>query len=216
MGRPYKDKYGSKDDDNNILNDLFVSSVLPDDIHSLDDEALQIPSLTIDLDDLDKRTEEKATKIAERLSAYYFDQKYIDNHPYIPSKIEQEIDNIRRLLKMLSVNEKAQDTLIISITMNTGKSALYTSLTSLQNSMLSMQSQLNQLTSNLEGIFKEMQENCEKTFEEKDKESSEDGSMIVRGSRDFIKEMMMRKLNKENNQQANINDNHQDNLIMEN
>jgi hypothetical protein len=32
-----------------------------------------------------------------------------------------------------------------------------------------------------------MQENCEKTFEEKDKDvSAEDGSISIRGSRDFI------------------------------
>ena len=101
----------------------------------------------------------------------------------------QEIDNIRRLLKMLSVNEKAQDTLILSITGNSAKGTLYSSLTSLQNSMLQMQAQLNQLTANLENIFKEMQENCDKTFQEKDKEESEDGSMVVRGSRDFIKQI---------------------------
>ena len=41
----------------------------------------------------------------------------------------------------------------------------------------------------LENIFKEMQENCDKTFQEKDKEESEDGSLVVRGSRDFIKQI---------------------------
>ena len=197
MGRAYEHKYGTKDDDNKIsaIDDLFVKSEIPDNINDID-EALQVPVLTIDLEEVDKKTEERATTIAEKLSAYYFDQKYIDNHPYIANKIEQEIDNIRRLLKMLAVNERAQDTLIMSITTNTGKGTLYTSLTSLQDSMLKMQSQLNQLTSNLEDIFKEMQENCEKTFEEKDKEQSEDGSIIVRGSRDFIKEMTERIANK--------------------
>ena len=53
--------------------------------------------------------------------------------------------------------------------------------------MLNIQSQLNNLTSSLENIFREMQDNCEKTFAEKDKENNEDGSMIVRGSREFIK-----------------------------
>jgi hypothetical protein len=90
---------------------------------------------------------------------------------------------------MLSVNEKAQDTLILSITGNSAKGTLYTSLTSLQNSMLQMQSQLNTLTANLENIFKEMQDNCDKTFQEKDKEQGEDGTYTVRGSRDFIKEI---------------------------
>ena len=150
------------------------------------------------MDDLDKRTLARATDITNKLAAYYFDQRYIDNHPYVTSKITQEIDNIRRLLKMLSVNEKAQDTLILSIASNAAKGTLYTSLTSLQNSMLSMQSQLNTLTANLENIFKEMQENCDKTFQEKDKEQSEDGSMVVRGSRDFIKQIEQSLLANEN------------------
>lgn len=203
MGRPYSYKYGTKDDSdkNSVLDDLFVKSNIPENINDID-EALQVPVLTIDLEEVDKKTEERATRIAKKLSAYYFDQKYIDNHPYIVDKIEQEIDNIRRLLKMLSVNEKAQDSLILSITTNSGKGALYTSLTSLQNSMLSMQSQLNQLTANLENIFKEMQENCEKTFEEKDKEVSEDGSMIVQGSRDFINEMIKRMSQKNKDQET--------------
>ena len=202
MGRPYSYKYGTKDDSDkdSVLDDLFVKSNIPENINDVDD-ALQVPVLTIDLDEVDKRTEERATTIARKLSAYYFDQKYIDNHPYITDKIAQEVDNIRRLLKMLAVNERAQDSLILSITTNSGKGALYTSLTSLQNSMLSMQSQLNQLTANLENIFKEMQENCEKTFEEKDKENTQDG-LVVRGSLEFIKEMTerMSKKNKENQQ----------------
>jgi hypothetical protein len=55
--------------------------------------------------------------------------------------------------------------------------------------MLSMQSQLNTLTANLENIFKEMQDNCDKTFQEKEKEQGEDGTYTVRGSRDFIKQI---------------------------
>ena len=181
-------KYGTVDDseNKNIFENLFINSVTND--LSDTDDVLEVPRLELDLDDIDKRTKERAGMIVERLSAYYFDQKYIDEHPYIPNKIAQEVDNIRRLLKMLAVNEKAQDTLISSIVVSSTKGTLYGSLTSLQNSMLSMQTQLNTLTSNLENIFREMQENCEKTFEEKDKDvSSEDGSISIRGSRDFIK-----------------------------
>lgn len=185
----YEGKFGTQDPQNkdSTLNDIFLKSEAPDLQDS--DEALESPIFLIDMDEVDKRTLERATDITNKLAAYYFDQKYIDNHPYITSKIMQEIDNIRRLLKMLSVNEKAQDTLILSITGNSAKGTLYSSLTSLQNSMLQMQAQLNQLTANLENIFKEMQENCDKTFQEKDKEESEDGSMVVRGSRDFIKQI---------------------------
>ncbi len=185
----YEGKFGTVDpqDKQNPLDDLFVKSNAPDLVDT--DEALETPILIIDMADVDKRTLDRATDIINKLAAYYFDQKYIDNHPYVVSKISQEIDNIRRLLKMLSVNEKAQDSLILSISSNAAKGTLYSSLTALQNSMLSMQSQLNSLTANLENIFKEMQENCDKTFAEKEKEESEDGSMVVRGSRDFIKEI---------------------------
>lgn len=185
----YEGKFGTVDpqEKSNVLDNLFIQSNTPDLVDT--DDVLETPILVIDMEDLDKRTLARATDITEKLAAYYFDQKYIDNHPYVTSKISQEIDNIRRLLKMLSVNEKAQDTLILSITSNAAKGTLYTSLTSLQNSMLSMQAQLNSLTANLENIFKEMQDNCDKTFQDKEKEQIEDGTYTVRGSRDFIKEI---------------------------
>lgn len=173
-----------KENNRDLLENLFIESNI-DGISDVDD-TLQTPVLVIDIDNVDQKTKERAKVITEKLAEYYFDPKYIQQHPYISNKIAQEMDNIRRLLKMLTVNEKAQDTLITSITMNAGRGTLYSSLTSLQNSMLSMQSQLNQLTANLENIFKEMQENCEKTFEEKDKEVTDDGSYIVQGSRSFI------------------------------
>ena len=185
----YDGKFGTVDpqEEGNALDNLFLKSEAPDLTDT--DEVLNTPLLVIDMDDLDKKTLDRATDITNKLAAYYFDQKYIDNHPYVTSKIAQEIDNIRRLLKMLSVNEKAQDSLIISITGNSAKGTLYSSLTSLQNSMLQMQAQLNTLTANLENIFKEMQDNCDKTFQEKDKEQAEDGTYTVRGSRDFIKQI---------------------------
>lgn len=177
----------SQEDKDSLFDDLFSISNLADGCDSAD-KILETPTLTIDLDSVNNEAQKQAMIITERLSNYYFDQKYIDNHPYIPSKIMQEMDNIRRLLKMLVVNEKAQDVLIQSITMNMGKGTLYTNLTSLQTSMLNIQNQLNNLTTQLENIFKEMQAECEKTFEEKPKEQSlEDGSMIVRGSKEFIK-----------------------------
>ena len=205
----YEGKYGTQEnDDKDVLANLFLDSVTPDLADT--DEALEVPRLDLNLNEIDKRTKDRARIIVERLSAYYFDAKYIEEHPYIPNKIAQEVDNIRRLLKMLAVNEKAQDTLITSIVISSTKGTLYGSLTSLQNSMLSMQSQLNQLTANLENIFKEMQDNCEQTFEQKDKEADENGDMIVRGSRDFIKEMTERiakknrdKENKQINKEIN-------------
>lgn len=177
------------DADKEALDALFYKS--PDEVLvDTADDIIETPVLVVDLDEVNEQAIEEARIITERLSGYYFDEKYIKEHPYIPAKIKQEIDMIRRLLKMLSVNEKAQDALIMNITTNAGKGSLYQSLTSLQNSTLNIQKQLTESVTNIENIFKEMQAECEKTFTEKPKEASlEDGSMIVRGSREFIKEL---------------------------
>lgn len=177
-------------EDRDALNDIFINTpndFTPDNA----DDIIQTPVLVIDLDEVNGEAARQAQIITERLSNYYFDEKYLKEHPYIPSKIGQEMDNIRRLIKMLTVNEKAQDALIANITSNSGKGSLYQSLTSLQNSMLSIQTQLNTLTTQLENIFKEMQQECDKTFAEKPKDdiANEDGSMTVKGSREFIKQL---------------------------
>lgn len=179
--------YDIDNDARDVLQDFIDNS--PEGLES--DEQLEAP-LIIDLDEVNKEAQNMARLITERLSGYYFDEDVINSHPYIPTKIMTEMNNIRRLLKMLSINEKAQDALIQSIAINAGKGSLYMSLTSLQNSMLNIQKQLNDMTAAIEEIFRSMQEESEKNFAEKDKESDSDGSMIVRGSREFIKELSAR------------------------
>lgn len=173
-------------EDKDLLNELFIRSE-DDPKYDSADDILETPTLIIDLDEVDGEAKAKATEITERLSNYYFDEQYIEKHPYIPNKISQEIDNIRILIKMLSINEKAQDTLITNITMNAGKGALYQSLTSLQDTILKIQRQLNESVKNVEDIFKEMQAETDRTFSEKPKEvNAVDGSYTVRGSKEFI------------------------------
>ena len=179
--------YDIDNDARDVLQDFIDNS--PEGLES--DEQIEAP-LIIDLDEVNKEAQNMARLITERLSGYYFDEDVIKSHPYIPTKIMTEMNNIRRLLKMLSINEKAQDALIQSITINAGKGSLYMSLTSLQNSMLNIQKQLNDMTAAIEEIFRSMQEESEKNFAEKEKEADTDGSMIVRGSREFIKELSAR------------------------
>ena len=193
-------------DNTNNIDDLYNNSNFP----LLDDtmEELETPTLLLNLDEINTLAKEEATEITERLSNYYFDEQYLEDHPYIKNKIKQEINNIRRLLKMLSINEAAQDALIQNITINSGKGTLYQSLTSLQNTILNIQTQLNKVTAEVENIFKEMQDNCEKTFEEKDKvEDQETGKLVVRGSREFINSLIQKGLNKpkpQENQQLDL------------
>ena len=201
--------YDIDNDARDVLQDFIDNS--PEGLES--DEQLEAP-LIIDLDKVNKEAQNMARLITERLSGYYFDEDVIKSHPYIPTKIMTEMNNIRRLLKMLSINEKAQDALIQSITINTGKGSLYMSLTSLQNSMLNIQKQLNDMTSAIEEIFRSMQEESEKNFVEKDKEQDQNGSMIVRGSREFIKELNAR-LNGKQTQNSDTADKEADEISKE-
>lgn len=171
------------------IDDLYKNADYP----ILDDvsEELTGSTLLLNLEDINETAKNEAVEITERLSNYYFDQKYLDDHPYIENKIKQEINNIRRLLKMLSINETAQDALVKNITVNAAKASLYTSLTSLQDTTLKIQSQLNKLTNEIENIFREMQDNCDKTFEEKEKEVDNNiGYDVVRGSKEFIQSLI--------------------------
>ena len=145
--------------------------------------------ITINLDEVNLDAEHRSEVITDSLSNYYFDEKYIKDHPYIPTKIMQEMDNVRRLYKMLMVNEKAQDALIKAISLNAGKGTLYLSLTSMQKSTLLIQKQLNDMVAGLETIFQRMQDEADKMYAEKDKEQQEDGSLTIRGAREFIKTM---------------------------
>ena len=160
------------------------------------DEELEMPKLDLDMQKVEEESAFQAKTIVERLSNFYFDKKYLDEHPYIPNKIYTEMQNVRRLLKMLTINEKAQDSIIMAIALSMSKSTLYQSLTSLRNSTLSIQKQLDEVVSRLEDIFRVMQEECEKSFEEKDKEEDGSGRIVIKGSREFIEEMTARMYNR--------------------
>ena len=195
MSKEYLD-----DEQRDELEELFKSTEYIK--YNEPDDSLGTTVFNIDVDEINEESSTEAQQITERLSNYYFDERYIKEHPYVPNKIRQEMDNIRRLLKMLSINEKAQDALITNITTNAGKGSLYAALTSLQNSMINIQTQLNKLVDSLEQIFKDMQDECEQTFEEKDKEA-QDGSQVVRGSREFIRSLIKKRSESNNNSETN-------------
>ena len=196
INRDFFDEMGSQSNKSSLLDNIIsnddYSGITDTDI--VGDDELEEPSLAINMEEVNEQAVDEAKEITERLSGYYFDQKYIDTHPYIPIKIKCEMNNIRRLIKMLEINEHAQDALIKNISYNAGKGALYSALTSLQNSTLSIQAQLNTLTEKLEDIFKKMQDECEKTWSDKEKEQRDDGTITVRGSREFI-EMLTKQNN---------------------
>lgn len=173
-------------EEKDALNDLFMSAVAPE-----VDEALEYiePQMVVDIAAIDQQSTDIATTIAQKLADYYFDKRYIEEHPYVSNKIMTVTNSIRRLQKMLIVNEQAQNNLLQSIAANSQKGSLYASLTSLQQATLSIQRQLDDLIKELEDIFRKMQDECKLTFDAKEKDVNDDGSVTSTGSRDFIKQI---------------------------
>lgn len=172
------------------IDDMFNESPKSISVDNTDEE-LDTPIIDIDLTSVNSESTRLANLVTRSLSDFYFSEEYIKEHPYIPTKIMLVMNNIRRLLKMLTVNEKAQDAIITGIAFNAGKGSLYTSLTALQNSTLNIQTQLNNLIKELEDIFQKMQDECDKAFNDKEKETQEDGTITVRGAREFIEQICL-------------------------
>ena len=81
------------DDLFNSTNDITVDDT---------DKELESPTLLLNLDEINGAAKSQAQEITERLSNYYFDERYLEEHPYIKNKIAQEIENIRILMPTLS------------------------------------------------------------------------------------------------------------------
>lgn len=182
MSAKYDGKFGTEDKIN-PLDELFNKSVAPDtDAEDIITEDL----ISLDMDEINEHAQNAATNITERLAGYFIDEKYIEEHPYIKNKIAQEIDSIRRLIKMISVNEKAQDAILKLVSIGIAKATIFTSLTSLQTTMLNIQTKLDSATKSLEKIFEDMQANSETTFEDKAKIENDNGELIAVGARELI------------------------------
>lgn len=136
MNSNYSGKYGT-DENTNIIDDLFNKSTAPESDSS---DILSQNLIDINMDEINTQAQNTAESITTRLAGYFIDEKYINEHPYIKNKIGQEIDAIRRLIKMISVNEKAQDAILKLIGIGIAKPQIFTSLTALQTTMIDRKS----------------------------------------------------------------------------
>ena len=79
--------------DNTNMKDAIDQLYAESNIPLLDDteEELDTPTLILNLDDINNNAKAEATEITERLSNYYFDERYVTEHPYIKNKIQSNL-----------------------------------------------------------------------------------------------------------------------------
>ena len=149
----------------------------------------------VDIDLITKDASTLAASNVQNLLRLYNNKQFTDEHPDFKRRIDTEIESLRKLYKMASVNEQVHDHLVTSISKNPGNASLYMALDRIQGKMLSVDKQIRDQISNFNKIITGYQ--MELNFAENDRSSDgdgttterEDGSIISRGRKAFIEEM---------------------------
>lgn len=168
--------------------DIFDSNSFSPDVDILGTALTEPPA--IDTDQINTEARSEANKMIADLSNMYFSKEYIDKHPYLPAKIESQVDTMRRLIKMLEADEQAQDILIQSITATTLSDKNLRCLTDIQRTMLEIQGKIDEILNEYQKMLKELQSNT--LFDNGDSNVvTEDGTAapsgtLIRGSKEYI------------------------------
>lgn len=165
-------------------------------IEDFDTKGLNIDGMedvyTIDLDNIDIDAGIMATGKINNLLRLYNDKDFIENNPEFKKRVDNEIDTLRRLIKMAKTNEVIHDNLAKAISHNPNNASLYMALARLQSNIMSIQTQISQTMNEFTKLCKSYQ--TEMNFETKhtSEESigtTNDGGTVTRGRKAFIENM---------------------------
>ena len=152
-----------------------------------------IPLIEIDLDGIDKESQDSARDLVENLSRFYYDEEFLANNPTFKKRVDTDLESLRVLIKMRKTDEVAHDVLIKAIQGNSGNASLYRAMTEIQKTILSITTKMNEVITSLNNMMKGYQ--LELNFEKEEEETKEamnsplEGSSINRGAKDFIRQM---------------------------
>lgn len=152
-----------------------------------------IPLIEIDLDGIDKESQDSARDLVENLSRFYYDEEFLANNPTFKKRVDTDLESLRVLIKMRKTDEVAHDVLIKAIQGNSGNASLYRAMTEIQKTILSITTKMNEVITSLNNMMKGYQ--LELNFEKEEEETNEamnsplEGSSINRGAKDFIRRM---------------------------
>lgn len=159
------------------------------DLDDIIDDIQADPVVQINLDEIDKAAQKDAHAISDRVVRLLADEEWMKAHPRIGARLEVEIEQIRRHIKMLRADEQVHDALLMAIAANGSNASLYRNLTIVQKTMLDVQTQMNEAIKRVNDMMKNFQ--MELPFEQNSKEEDShlDNPNITRGTKDFIKQM---------------------------
>lgn len=152
--------------------------------------------VNIDIDTIGNEADEKAKKLIEDLTKFYYDEEFLKANPNFRKRVDNDMESLRMLLKMRAADEVTHDVLIKAIASNSGNASLYGSLTRIQDAMLKITTKIENIVNNLTNIIKgyQLEINWKAEHELVDEEnevpsSIEEVSNATRGSKAFIQQM---------------------------
>lgn len=140
----------------------------------------------IDLENIDLDAGILATGKINNLLRLYNDKDFVEQNPEFKKRIDNEIDTLRRLIKLAKTNEVIHDNLAKAISHNPNNASLYMALARLQSNIMSIQTQINTTMNDFTKLCKSYQTemNFDRPVDEATK--STDNGTISRGRKAFI------------------------------
>ena len=155
-----------------------------------------LPLIEIDMDGLDRESQDAATDLVENISRLYCDENFLKQHPSFKKRIDNELESLRVLIKMRKTDELAHDFILKAIQGNSSNASLYKSLTEVQKTILSITTKMSEVITGLNTMLKGYQ--LELDFDKKEEDVNEDSNeeeettkspTMSRGSKEFIRMM---------------------------
>lgn len=145
--------------------------------------------INIDVDAIDSESIWDAKNMINNLSMFYYNEEFMQQHPQLKKRIDDELESMRILIKMRKADEKVHDALVKAISANNSNASLYKALTQIQGTILSVTTKMGEIVDRLNAMMKTYQ--LELPFDS-DQESQEDENTkhTHRGSKAFIKQML--------------------------
>ena len=159
---------------------------------SIDDIIDDLPEeqlMTIDIDEIGAAASKSAKDMVENLSRFYYDDEFMNAHPQLRNRINDELETLRILIKMRAADEEAHDSLVKAISGNNNNASLYLALARIQSSILSVTTKIGEIVDRLNNLMKGYQLEIQFDNGEGVGDVSNDSS-IHRGSKEFIKAMI--------------------------
>lgn len=162
-------------------------------IEDFDPKSLNIDGMeevyTIDLENIDIDAGVMATGKINNLLRLYNDKDFVEQNPEFKKRIDNEIDTLRRLIKLAKTNEVIHDNLAKAISHNPNNASLYMALARLQGNIMSIQTQINTTMNDFTKLCKSYQTEMNFDRPVDDAPKSTENGTITRGRKAFIETM---------------------------